>query len=253
MKNRLYLFALIASLLSLAACAGQTPYVSQPPSAASVSPSAAAATQTVEAWPYVSPSPPPVQAMDPWQHAYLAFLQGVETYNYERLHRMGSFDVPPVFSLHDIDSDGIPELILISDDGTWEDLSCEVFTYTNGAVQSLGNIIWNWFGSIGAPTDLTEGLLSDDSYKGHFGEEYYYTLRDGVLTEQLVCEWNFSPDTDENAYIFFYDGDGLQCAIEGNIAYVESRCGGYNPFESVALEFHQIRENVVEVLVGFGS
>lgn len=147
-----------------------------------------------------------------WQEAYESFLREVETYDYKNRDYIipGSYDTPPLFYLYDIDKNGTPELILISDNGEWDDITCEVFTF-NKSFKKLGNMKFNFFGQVGAPNHFSEGLFSDISYKGHDVELYYYTIKNDILAEQLfdtesvegsmqieyTC-FDFYPITEEN-------------------------------------------------------
>lgn len=127
-----------------------------------------------------------------WQDVYAEFLRGIDTYGYVTRDYIipGSYEIPPLFYIYDIDKNGTPELILISDNGNWENISCDVFTYINNAAQKIGSMKFNLFGAIGAPNNETEGLFSDDSYKGHYGSLYYYTIKNDVFIEQLFCNFD---------------------------------------------------------------
>jgi|GEM_PF-6527414 len=161
-----------------------------------------------------------------WQHAYAELLRSVDTYDYAVRDYFvdGSHGIPPIFYLHDIDVNGIPELIFISDDGNWENASCEVFSYTEDRVVKLGSIKWDFFGTIGWFDNNLPGLISNDSYKGHYGEIYYYTIQNGILDEQLMCKYDFRTGADENDYIYLYDDNGeIQRVLEDNENYAEIR------------------------------
>jgi hypothetical protein len=151
-------------------------------------------------------SEPDAQSSEPWKDAYSEFLRGVETYDYRTRDYIvpGNFDIPPVFCIYDIDQDKMPELILVSDDGDWEPYF-EVFTYAKNTVNKVGSIKCDWFGQIGSPDNNSGGLFSEDSYKGHYGKLYHYTIQDGVLVERLVTEWQFRPGLGENAYAYIYE------------------------------------------------
>jgi len=183
-----------------------------------------------------------------WEAAYIEFLRGVETYGYvERDYFVpGSFGVTPAFYMYDIDNDGIPELILITDDGDWEFSSCDIFTYAGNVVSMLGSIEWDWFGSIGAPDNLNEGLLSVAGYKSLGGSLYYYTIRDGVLVEQIVYEWVLRPFPDEDAYVKTYDmNSDTWSVIEGDPQYVEDCMRAQNQYDFTFLFFYQINEESI--------
>lgn len=132
------------------------------------------------------------QIEDAWQDVYAKFLRGIDTYGYTTRDYIipGSYEIPPLFYIYDIDQNGTPELILICDNGNWEDLSCDVFTYKNNAAQKIGSMKFNLFGAIGAPNNITEGLFSEDTYKGDFGSLHYYTIKNDVFIEQLFCEFD---------------------------------------------------------------
>jgi len=227
MKKGFYLFVLAVLLFSLSACTG-------------------------------SSTPSPItQEIRVWQNAYSKFLKGVETYNYidREFIIPGSYNIPPVFYLYDIDKNGIPELILITDDGNWENSSCDIFTYTSNAVIKIGNIKWNWFGSIGA-SDNADGLFSDDSYKGHYGHLYRYTINNDTLVEQLICEYQFRPHPDEKGYIAIYDDNGdMQSFIEDDEnEYAANSPEAHELIHELQFDFFQItEENIEEVIMKFGD
>jgi hypothetical protein len=153
-----------------------------------------------------------------WRDAYADFLRNVETYSYAVRSEIipGSYNTPPLFCLYDIDKNQIPEIILITDDGNWENEKCEVFTYDNSDVKLLGEVKFNWFGNVSSPLNRAEGLFSDNGYKGQNGEIYYYTIKNGALVEQLVCEYNYRPDYDEGkvyTIIYLYDAAGNGDAV----------------------------------------
>ena len=268
MKRRLFLFVVSAILFSLTDCVGNTTHsptveltpnnehTSHPPSPSPVS---------------LSPTPT-AQAAEAWQGAYAEFLQGVETYNYAVREYIvpGGYNIPPVFYLHDIDKDGIPELILIIDDGDWGSSSCDVFTYTNNTVLKIGSIKWDWFGGIGEPVNSTEGLLSDASYKGHYGSLYCYTIQNGALFEQLICEYQFRPRPGEKGYVYIYDDNGnIRSVIEDekpqreltdytdnyDNVYAENSPEFHELFSGILwFDFYQItNEDIDEVIFRFGS
>jgi len=186
-----------------------------------------------------------------WEDAYTEFLHGIETFGYiERDYIIpGNFYIPPVFYIYDIDQDGIPELILLSDDGNWENSCCDIFAYSNSTVQKLGSIKWDWFGEIGAPKYVMEGLFSDDSYKRHYGSIYYYTIQDGMLVEQLVCEYQFRPHPGEKGYIRIYDDSGnISSFIEDSeLVYAEERIPEYEElFGWVPFCFYAITDESIQ-------
>ena len=184
-----------------------------------------------------------------WQVLYAEFLQGVETYNYiEREHIIPcNYSTPPLFCLYDIDKCGTPELILISDDGKWENASCDVFSCTNDAVERIGSIKWNWFGDIGAPKYRADGLYSDDSYKGHYGILYCYTIRNNTLVEQIICEYNINPTANEKAYINIHEEDGTIHNSIGKVYAGEKEA--YTIFSVTLLEFWQITDASIDAVI----
>ena len=195
-------------------------------------------------WLEEAPASVSVTQIEDWQDAYAEYLRTVETYGYyPREYIMsGNYDVPPVFSLFDIDKNGIPELILISDNG------CEVFSYIDGAVKSIGCMAFDWFGAIGVPDNITEGLFSDDSYKGHYGLLYYYTIEDDVLVERLCCEYNYRPAPGESNYtcIYPFDDNALPLIFtEGYAEYPEI----YEQYKFSFLKFYQITETTEQLLL----
>jgi hypothetical protein len=185
-----------------------------------------------------------------WQAAYSELLICVETYNYvEREYVVpGSYSTPPIFCLYDIDKSGVPELVLISDDGNWDNPSCEVFSYIDGTAKKIGSMNWNLFGSIEAPDFRTEGLYSDDGYKGHYGSLYHYTIQNGILTERLICEYNFQPSNGKKAYVYEYDETGSVHDLTGNVYAGEQEA--YAVFSMKLLDFYQITdENTIEAIM----
>jgi hypothetical protein len=192
-----------------------------------------------------------VQSSEPWKDAYAEFLRGVETYGYRSRDYIvpGNFDIPPVFCIYDIDQDKMPELILVGDDGDWKPYF-DVFTYAKNTVNKVGSIKCDWFGQIGSPDNNSGGLFSEDSYKGHYGKLYHYTIQDGVLVERLVTEWQFRPGLGENAYAYIYNSDGsIMKSIEGDVAYVEDSLYEYKQIKFTAFDFYQITDmNIKDVI-----
>jgi len=189
-----------------------------------------------------------------WMDAYADFLRGVETYGYLQRDDIvpGSFDIPPVFCLYDIDQDGIPELILLTDDSNWENACCDIFTYSKNIVQQIGSVKWDWFGKIGAADPIRKGLFSDDGYKGHYGSLYYYTIQDGILVEQLVCEYQFRPKPGEKGYIRIYDdcGNIVSFHEDDEFGYAEEQTSAYTElFEWLPFCFYRITDESIQAAI----
>jgi hypothetical protein len=143
-----------------------------------------------------------------WKEAYAEFLRGVETYGYEFRGSTipGSYPLSPVFYLYDIDKDGIPELLLLTDDGAFNDERMEVYTFRDGEVKLLGELEFYQFGAIFGSADPAENALySDVSYKGHYGDVYRYTITDGELHGRLAYIYNA---LHHPLFYHVYDEDG---------------------------------------------
>lgn len=153
--------------------------------------------------PVPTPSPMAVQT---WQDAYTGFLREnipvseVDSDEFadgsEEQMRFGAFSaggypVVPFFYLYDINNDGIPVLIHIDAANGYDG---DVYAYKDDSISKVGSIKFYPFGGLGVPLDKTEGLYSDVGYKGHYGEIYLYTMDSGVLTEQMVLEYNNQPE-----------------------------------------------------------
>lgn len=160
-------------------------------------PSMFAASCAPESAPTSSPA-----AVLTWQDAYAEFLReyipatevNFDTFDEgsEEQIRYGAFlaggyPVYPFFYLYDMDKDGIPELILIDVTSVFDG---DVYAYKDGSIFRAGGIAFYTFGGLGIPLDESEGLYSDIGYKGHYGEIYFYALDDGVLTGEMVLEYN---------------------------------------------------------------
>ncbi|MDR0490195.1 MAG: hypothetical protein LBH28_02970, partial [Oscillospiraceae bacterium] len=115
------------------------------------------------------------------------------------------------------------------------------------SIKRIGSIKFNLFGDIGCPANFEEGLFSDDTYKGHYGSLYYYSIKNGALVEQLFCEYNNNPASGcVFAHIFVYDKNGNSRMVsEGEEGYDEA-C---KQLEYASFYFCQIsEENICEIV-----
>lgn len=94
-------------------------------------------------------------------------------------------DIP--FGLHDLDGDGIPELIAFNNDQFAAGMTSYVYAYQNGKVTYLGNIGFRGYGFIYAPGSGYPGLYYQSGNTGYY-PGYYYTVENGRLKEELVLE-----------------------------------------------------------------
>ncbi len=159
--------------------------------------------------PTLTDSPVPVSsptALLAWQDAYAEFLREnipISEVDLDALAEAsdeevrfgaflaGGYPIKPLFYLYDIDNDGIPELIYIDAETSYD---ADVYSYQNNSISKIGSIKFSPFGGLGAPTDKGEGLYSDIGYKRHSGEIYFYDLNSGVLSGQMVLEFNNQPE-----------------------------------------------------------
>ncbi len=124
----------------------------------------------------------------------------------------GGYPIVPFFYIHDIDKNGIPELVFI--DPTY-DYCGDVYTYKNNSVIKLGSIEFYPFGSVGIPLDRPDGLYSDIGYKGQYGSIIFYSIKDGVLKNQFVLEYNNEPESSD------HEGDAYDYRNFGHLDYYE--------------------------------
>ncbi len=114
--------------------------------------------------------------------AYLAFLSGKQYLG--RGQRFGN-DVEPAYALHDMDGDGIPELILTNGFAARTERCAYVYTFNMGQVQYLG---------IG-PTDAY--VIPDARFPGLFGKYEsnwnYYTKKLFEIGVERFAEGSFDP------------------------------------------------------------
>ena len=166
--------------------------------------------QTTEALASAISQPVITPIPEAWQSAYAEFLkQNVRTeeVDFDTLvegsdaqarymaFSAGGYPITPFYYLYDIDKDEVPELICIDAAKGFEG---DVYSYIDNSVIEIGSIRFYPFGGLGMPLDQTGGLYSDVGYKGHYGEIYFYTMNSGVLTGQMVLEYNNQPELSVN-------------------------------------------------------
>lgn len=148
----------------------------------------------------------PMESLQAWQEVYAeflrenipvcevdfdAFVDGSDEGACFGAFMAGGYPVTPFFYLYDLDNDGTPEMIYID---VANGVNGEVYTYKNDSISKVGSIGFYPFGGLGVPLDKTEGLYSDVGYKRHYGKIYFYFIDTGVLTEQMVLEYNNGPE-----------------------------------------------------------
>jgi len=191
---------------------------------------------------------------DIWIYSYFNYLMNINTNNYTNNEYVipGNYDKLPVFCLYDIDNNEIPEIILIYDDGNWENVNCDVLSFMNDKIINLGRIKINIFGNIGAPINIDEGLFCDDTYKGHYGALYYYTIENNKLKEKIYSLYDYSASLNiEEHYslIFMYDNPNeIKVIHNTDKKYKEAK----KLIELKSIEFYQISEkNINGSIIAF--
>lgn len=139
----------------------------------------------------------PVNQQLNWSEIYCSFILNEEYMYINQPIFRNKYNVsfPIVFSLHDLDADGTPELIMHN--GAGGALATEyVFTCKNGKIKYVGNV-----GFMGCRLYFYNdknypGLFCSDGRQGLYWEEYY-SLNDGAIVCQDVEEGEYSGETEE--------------------------------------------------------
>ena len=134
-----------------------------------------------------------------WRFAYAEILRNPINYVIDPVLDFSDFS----FFLHDIDNNGIPELIIEHNCSTAL-YYCVAFTYTDEVVP-LGfidfNLTYQQFHIWDNPD--YPGLFTGWSRFG-YGEDYYTTLINGALVSTVIriCEWNDNDEDIEFEYTY---------------------------------------------------
>lgn len=127
----------------------------------------------------------------PWQEAYAEFLKDLRTAEYR--YKLGELTCPgddkpvEVYSLYDVDKDGVPELFLKR--GACEaDFSTQVYTFRDGQISGLGSFSSGHSGLYTVPEE--KAVLVWYSHMG-YGDIEKFVVTDGnsfVHGETLLSE-----------------------------------------------------------------
>lgn len=105
------------------------------------------------------------------------------------------------FGLHDIDQDGIPELIADNGypDGGWSET--HIYTCRNGQIHYLGSVS----DRAGGPciTNLPDypGVITSSGNMGYFSTEYTVLLQNGVLHSEIVFSEDYNDPAEEGGWL----------------------------------------------------
>lgn len=139
-------------------------------------------------------------AEDEWQQAYADFLMSGKYLSAAEYYPDVANDYNPiVYALHDIDANGLPELLIYN--------GCDYHAANGTHVFYLDEIV-KYSGTIwgGPNADDLIRLLSNHKYPGvlllngggGYYEDSYFTIKQGELTEELICISEFDPYWSEN-------------------------------------------------------
>ena len=156
-----------------------------------------------------------------WSDAYNDFILGRKYRNWrgtgsgmdERFYEEDGFE-PVMFSLYDMDKNGIPEL-LGGGNGPMAGNCYHVFSFENGEVKFCGNVGFE---------SCTMWALQGIEYNGlfcHDGKQdiyvtVYYSLADGKIQEQPVRKWEHHWLERNNDYINI-PGEPIQLTSDSNL------------------------------------
>jgi len=209
----IYMFVLLSAIFLLSACSGQPAYYPEPANYAEEPVAgqeseiteyhAPATTPHVEA---TTPAPTHENATDlaPWQQLYAEILRYYQnkmmgSWAEDLLVEVGETLLGGLFTLHDFDKSGIPELIIWSfSQGAYFDVY-SAYTYEGGEIVQLE--IRDWFGgrgpSIFMPPSNRQGLIAMPSGSGYF--RYNFISMDGnslnlevSVLELSTWDWEYS-------------------------------------------------------------
>ena len=140
-------------------------------------------------------NPQTQEPSDNWSAAYQAFIFQKGWLGTAQGADLGSDSEAVVFLLHDMDNDGVPELLARNEVVAFGEMSNYVYTWDDGEVVFLGEI--GFLGGALWPSDTDDypGLFHyagrGDSYMGH-----YYDLKNGQIHETLVSNDIMVPSGD---------------------------------------------------------
>jgi len=138
-----------------------------------------------------TPTPEPDEThAEPWIGAYRDFVLNEEFLQTGDAYFTGSEYGEIVFSLYDINDDGIPELLIYTGTAWWEiEYGVHVYTFTNGSIINTGLIPMGESGISlqRAPDTGYPGLFSRHSGEGLIGV-HYVSLTDGNVIEMEFVE-----------------------------------------------------------------
>jgi hypothetical protein len=134
-----------------------------------------------------------------WREAYAEFLQNPDNYGGIYYERPGYSPYPKRFALHDIDNNGVFELIILNSAEGFD--NCIIYTYINGNVEKIGEVGLR-FGSIMLSDNPNfPGLFTTNGSSGY--HDCYITMKNGEF--ELIQITDF----DDNGFVINDVGDDL--------------------------------------------
>ncbi len=150
------------------------------------------------------------EADNSWNPIYESFVLKQEFLSAEYRFLKFSSNIEPRFSLYDLDSDSIPEL-LVEGGTTNQALQVHVFNFQNGVLHYSGNMPLKPYRYVDAP------------YRGLFCESedqdgkrtHYYELSDGFLVSSSIEISTIEKDNTEHSHRYTYDRDLYAWLVNG--------------------------------------
>ena len=189
---------------------------------------------------------PLLDAESDWSAAFRSFVLN-ETYRTmgQTYYTPDSYH-PIDFALHDLDGDGVPELIVFNGGNAMAETTWHVYQYKNGEIVYLGRIGFRSSVFMYAPDSSYCGLFFQSGNMGYY-PGYYYCVEDGVLREEqiVMCTLiSYDPTemqierttSDEKLFDTFHasymggDGSGPENVELPFYTLSEIRSGGWDAF-----------------------
>lgn len=120
-----------------------------------------------------------------WSEAFYSFTLGGGFWNSGQLYYHTTAYDAVRFGLHDLDGDGVPELIAYNNCDFMAGMMDYIYAYQNGKVTYLGEAGFRGYNFVYAPGSGYPGLFFQSGNAGGY-PGYYYTVQNGQLKEEFV-------------------------------------------------------------------
>lgn len=153
---------------------------------------------------------------DDWSWAYYQFILRGDYWDMGQTYTLDSENDnnPIAFGLHDIDADGIPELLASSGGDYTAAMETFVYTYDSGEIRYLGSLMPYGLGCFEDPD--YPGIVDSFAHTGSYLATYNY-IRDGELIQEQIYLAEDQPNggsqkeksrtDDKKLYQMYMDGD----------------------------------------------